>query len=635
MMETSSHLSESKLLQHLLREAVNDGSSSIDEENGLDHEREVSTDNQLQSMIENYQQHVLKQKQHYQPNHYNAGPSNGHDHLKVNGGSIDGPVRVRINKTNGSTSVATPSTISHSQPCLYVTEQKYEYVVKLPNGNSYLHYPHSSDPRDHHQENGPTVLSNSIDMNALRAENIFLKQQVELLQKNTKILRSLELSFERINQAFSQAVLDREKQERLEQTIRFKMEQQLQRLTNENECLQKQVEKLNLLVVQQPVDTENLLHYNRLMTDLLPQNKELLAIKERQNLEIEAQNATLEEQRNHIEMLDKALSNAQERLAAKERAAVDAAALIDKCSHQQKLLQEVMDEKKRQQEDNERQKSSMEKEPIDAEELVRLRKNVQSKDERIEHLESNVVDIQKRFNDEKQRSEATTRTEVEALLSKIRGLEKDKADKDGRIHDLMEDKQRIHNQWANERHAFDQHMKLAALRQNDGQFNGFFSSNQSSTTSTEGQIGRPTSARAAVFHDPTLQQMEDIRQRLAERRAAPNNTANWMNRAARNGPPIHTRSASGSALSDYSSMNATISTHPPSNTAIVSLVNPIGHHSSASSVDSTTNSSDSISPSNGRTSCFCKSPFVHNNSQHHLECAFFVTSSKSNKSNGF
>lgn len=91
-----------------------------------------------------------------------------------------------------------------------------------------------------------------------------------------------------------------------------------------------------------------------------------------------------------------------------------------------------MDEKKRQQEENERQRSSMEKEvenlrlqleaihstngqPIDAEELVRLRKNVQSKDERIEHLEANIVDIQKRFNEEKQRNEATTRTEVEAL----------------------------------------------------------------------------------------------------------------------------------------------------------------------------------------------------------------------------
>lgn len=64
----------------------------------------------------------------------------------------------------------------------------------------------------------------------------------------------------------------REKQEKLEQAIRFKMEQQLQRLTNENELLQRQIEKLNLMVVQQPVDPEHLVHYNRLMTDLLPQS---------------------------------------------------------------------------------------------------------------------------------------------------------------------------------------------------------------------------------------------------------------------------------------------------------------------------------------------------------------------------
>lgn len=52
-------------------------------------------------------------------------------------------------------------------------------------------------------------------------------------------------------------------------------------------------------------------------------------------------------------------------------------------------------------------------------------------------------------------------------------------------------------------------------------------------------------------------------------------------------------------MTEYSSINsnATISTHPPTNTAIVSLVNPVGHHSSASSADSTTNSSDSVSPS--------------------------------------
>lgn len=76
-------------------------------------------------------------------------------------------------------------------------------------------------------------------------------------------------------------------------------------------------------------------------------------------------------------MLDKALSNAQERLAAKERSAVgmsnkiysvktinfkDAVALVDKCTHQQKLLQEALDEKQKLQEEHTRQKALFEKE---------------------------------------------------------------------------------------------------------------------------------------------------------------------------------------------------------------------------------------------------------------------------------
>lgn len=68
------------------------------------------------------------------------------------------------------------------------------YIQLRSDGDSYLHYPHSSDPRDQQQqhiEGGKSVNSNSVDMNALRAENSLLKQQVEILQKNTKILRSV------------------------------------------------------------------------------------------------------------------------------------------------------------------------------------------------------------------------------------------------------------------------------------------------------------------------------------------------------------------------------------------------------------------------------------------------------------
>lgn len=42
-------------------------------------------------------------------------------------------------------------------------------------------------------------------------------------------------------------------------------------------------------------------------------DKELVACKERQEIELDAQRQTLDDQRDHIQILDKALNNAQER----------------------------------------------------------------------------------------------------------------------------------------------------------------------------------------------------------------------------------------------------------------------------------------------------------------------------------
>jgi N-acetylmuramoyl-L-alanine amidase len=51
----------------------------------------------------------------------------------------------------------------------------------------YSHNPYKSDPREEHD-------NKSIDVSALQAENMRLKQQVEALQKNTQILRSVSQS---------------------------------------------------------------------------------------------------------------------------------------------------------------------------------------------------------------------------------------------------------------------------------------------------------------------------------------------------------------------------------------------------------------------------------------------------------
>ncbi|KAK8782071.1 hypothetical protein V5799_016594 [Amblyomma americanum] len=48
-----------------------------------------------------------------------------------------------------------------------------------------------------------------------------------------------------------------------------------------------------------------------LIAQLLTQNRELTADKERKEIELQAQRAILQEQRNHIDILDNALNNAQ------------------------------------------------------------------------------------------------------------------------------------------------------------------------------------------------------------------------------------------------------------------------------------------------------------------------------------
>jgi angiomotin like len=107
-----------------------------------------------------------------------------------------------------------------------------------------------------------------------------------------------------------------ERREKLERVAR-------QRLQEENRMLRQQYELL-LSQVDSPLSgvssnsTDELLSLKReigkrdtMLAQLMAQNKELTGCRERQEIELAAQRATLQEQRTHIEILDTALMNAQ------------------------------------------------------------------------------------------------------------------------------------------------------------------------------------------------------------------------------------------------------------------------------------------------------------------------------------
>ena len=146
----------------------------------------------------------------------------------------------------------------------------------------------------------------------------------------------MESAYRKIERDYEQMLGQQERREELSRSAMQKLEQQVRMLSTENEQLRAQSAKLGHIFMREG-DGEQQIHF--LLNELIPKNNELLLIKERQCMELEAQSATLEEQRTHIDVLEKALSNAQERLAAKERSAVDAVAVVDKCTHLQRLKQ--------------------------------------------------------------------------------------------------------------------------------------------------------------------------------------------------------------------------------------------------------------------------------------------------------
>ncbi|CAD5234789.1 unnamed protein product [Bursaphelenchus xylophilus] len=580
-------MGEGQLLQHLLQEAASIP-QGLDQDSEQDHE-DFSTDHQLQSMIENYQNHVLKQNQG--PIVGRAGNSHYHN---SRAGSSEGPAKHRIFKPNNPPI----PTISHSQPCLFVTDHQTDDSV----GSQYA----SSDPRE--------ANDNKNDVDALKTENAFLKQQIESLKKKNAAFKKLEMAYERIENEFNQMVSRRDKQEKLEQTVRGKMEQTIQRLANENELLQRQLEKLNLIVAQHhQVDPQHATSMN----DLIAQYKELMEIKTRQQIEIDAQNATLIEQRNHIEMLEKALKNAQERLRDRERAAVDAVALVDKCTHQQKLLQEALDDKQKLQDEHNKQQIQLEMELTQlkmqlAKENGGPRKPVrvgdgdvmvvvQQKEDRITQLEQNLTDLQKRYTETLHKNES--RSDTNELIEKIKILEKEKMEREKKIQNLMDEKQRIHGQWADERRSLDHRVRNLEqdLRHIKGGapfagYNGFCSDSDNSYSSFRQQSsysnGGSILMKQKMNADSVISKVDDLKIKASENRRNP---PQFNGRASKTSKPVtHSRSAS----SEHHRHSSASSDGHPMITNTISLINPIVNHGSgaSSSADSTTNSLESNNP---------------------------------------
>ncbi|KAH6939550.1 hypothetical protein HPB50_019338 [Hyalomma asiaticum] len=194
-----------------------------------------------------------------------------------------------------------------------------------------------------------------------------------------------------------------------------------------------------------------------LIAQLLTQNKELTAEKERKEIELQAQRATLQEQRNHIDILDNALNNAQANVVRLEEECRKKQFYVERASQLQKHLAEMQMASERRLQMEKRFRSQLErdvenlttkgdgKSPSNArkesEDVEILKKALREYEEKIIGLENEVakgcqIAALERTSQESEKLIAQVRSEKLKQMDELYASQRKCAEQEGKLKDL-------------------------------------------------------------------------------------------------------------------------------------------------------------------------------------------------------
>ncbi|KRY13862.1 Angiomotin [Trichinella patagoniensis] len=293
----------------------------------------------------------------------------------------------------------------------------------------------------------------------LKDENRYLRLELEGYIKKTFKLQQLELQYQKIYREYEEFVRRQDKREQLEQQMRSRMQLEISRLKDVNLQLQDQLEntlhQISYYQAEEIEDSElrhEITRRDMMIAQLITQNKELLATKERQAIELDAQRVTLEEQRTHIQILDKALTNAQEKVLKSEEVMKKKQSYMQKADELQRALHALQEGMRKREENHKRVRAELEKELAymkiqkkenlqmkstsrslqDLENTIStLRKELQEKEEQILNAQTELVHWQEAYYVELKKQEAAFSEASDSKDARIRVLEKnsEKAEK--------------------------------------------------------------------------------------------------------------------------------------------------------------------------------------------------------------
>ncbi|XP_017892912.1 angiomotin-like protein 1 [Ceratina calcarata] len=293
-------------------------------------------------------------------------------------------------------------------------------------------------------------------------ENSALKLELEQCYSKVAKSQKLEQEIAKVHRAHEELAASSERREKLERAARLRLQNDCRRLTELNRALRDQIDLLSARTDSPPIVEsmrKELTQRELLIGQLITQNKELAAAKERQEIELAAQRATLQEQRTHIDILDTALTNAQGNVVRLEEECRKKQVYVERVGQLQRALSSLQASSDRREETERQLRGQLERELREGgggggggangneqfsngETIAELKRRIRERDEKIMSLEGDVAKWEQRYLEESALRQAAIDAASLPKDAKIAALEKTSQDAEKLIAEARSEKMR-------------------------------------------------------------------------------------------------------------------------------------------------------------------------------------------------
>ncbi|XP_074104558.1 uncharacterized protein LOC141531003 isoform X2 [Cotesia typhae] len=289
-------------------------------------------------------------------------------------------------------------------------------------------------------------------------ENSALKLELERCYSKVAKSQKLEQEISKVHRAHEELAASCERREKLERAARLRLQNDCRRLTELNRALRDQIDLLSSRSDNPPIVEsmrKELTQRELLIGQLITQNKELAASKDRQEIELAAQRATLQEQRTHIDILDTALTNAQGNVVRLEEECRKKQIYVERVGQLQRALSSLQASSDRREETERHLRGQLERElreggsgsngheqSSNGETITELKRRLRERDEKIMSLEGDVAKWEQRYLEESALRQAAIDAASLPKDAKIAALEKTSQDAEKMIAEARSEKMR-------------------------------------------------------------------------------------------------------------------------------------------------------------------------------------------------